>query len=303
MLVAVSAPGSAAPPAPEDRADALFNEGKTLYDAGEYDAACAKLRESDALDPAVGTLGLFAACEEKRAHLGEALRAYREVARRAQAEGDARGAVADERATDLEARIPRIVIEAPEGTLVFVGGREVAERGDAQPLRLDPGRVEIQAKRKDGTSWQRGYDLRERASIVVVISQDDRGESAPASAEPDSSGPPIGTLVLGGVGIAGLGVMTAFGVSAMAQNDDSADLELGCEGGDTTACGEGQDAREGAETSATLATIAFGVGVAALAAAGVVWILDGGGEASEARGTFHVVPGPGVAGLGVARGF
>jgi hypothetical protein len=304
-IVGAGAGGTAhaAPPASEDRADALFHEGKRLYDAGEYAASCAKLRESDSLDPAVGTLCLLAACEEKRSHLVEAMRAYREVARRAKTTGDARGAVADKRATELEARIPRIVIEAPEGTQVFVGGREIAERGETHPLRLDPGRVEIQAKRRDGTSWSRAYELAERASVVVVISEDDSGDAPPAGVDDGASGPPIASIVLGGVGIAGLGVMTAFGVSAMAQNGDSEDLQLECEAGDAQACGAGRDAREGAQTASTLATVAFGVGVASLAAAGVVWILDDGEGAETDAARTTIAPGPGLAGLALRRSF
>ncbi len=304
-----SPPGAAQ--AGEDRADALFHEGKRLYDAGQYDASCAKLRESDVVDPAVGTLGLLAACEEKRGHLGEALRSYREVARRARAEGDARGAVAEARVRELETRIPRIVIDAPDGSKVSVDGREIVERGEQQPLRLDPGRVEIQAQRRDGTSWSRTYTLVERASVVVVISEDDRAEAAPAA----SAGPPLGTIVLGGVGVAGFGVMAGFGVSAMVQNGDSEDLQLQCERGDAGACNAGQDARAGAETASTVATVAFGVGVAAIAAAGVVWIFDDGGEGAVARGggrrsgqasrfpRLRIVPGPGVAGMALERGF
>jgi hypothetical protein len=324
-LVTTSLPGSvspvhAAPPAAEDRAETLFHEGKRLYDAGRYDEACARLQESDALDPAVGTLGLFAACEEKRGHLGQAMLAYREVARRARASSDARGAVADQRAKELEARIPRIVIEAPAGTRVHVAGREVTERGDQEPLRLDPGRVEILAKRQDGTTWSRSYDLAERASVVVVISEDDRAAPAAASVTGgEGGGPPIATFVLGGVGVVSLGVMTAFGVSAMSQNDASNDFQSQCETGDTTACASGKDAREGAETTSTLATVAFGASVAALAAAGVVWLLDDGGDEASASaagagagagrnqrqvdGGVRVVPGPGVAGLGLAHGF
>ena len=46
-------------------AEALFREGRTLMDAGNYTAACPKLAESYAQDAATGTLLALGMCQER----------------------------------------------------------------------------------------------------------------------------------------------------------------------------------------------------------------------------------------------
>jgi Flp pilus assembly protein TadD len=55
------------PPVAHDpaRAEALFNEARQAMNRGDYAAACELFAESNAYDPADGTLANLAACEEK----------------------------------------------------------------------------------------------------------------------------------------------------------------------------------------------------------------------------------------------
>src|SRR5262245_9529459 len=75
------------PPAPSttERADALFKEGKSLFEAGNFAEACGRFAESDALDPTVSTLGLLAGCHEQQGRLATAWKEYLETAKRADA--------------------------------------------------------------------------------------------------------------------------------------------------------------------------------------------------------------------------
>src|SRR5262245_31877335 len=58
-------------------AEALFEEGRSALAAGDLDLACARFRESNRLDPAVGTVLNLADCEEKRGKLATAWTLFR----------------------------------------------------------------------------------------------------------------------------------------------------------------------------------------------------------------------------------
>jgi hypothetical protein len=268
-----------APPAPvraddSARAEELFREGKRLYGDGRLDAACAALAESDRLEPAVGTLGMLAACDERRGKLLSALRAYQEVARRAAAVDDERGAFAQKRADVLDRRVPRLTIEAADAKTVIRVDGEVQDRQTLRsPLRRDPGPVRVEATHADASTFAHDAVLEEGASLVVAI-------PAPAEASrpaPGSEhGPPWAAIGAASVGVAGLLVMTGFGLSAASANGDSEDRRGPCEAGSGAACAEGAALREDASAAAGVATVGFAVGVAGLVTGAVLWALHGG---------------------------
>src|SRR5262245_25000042 len=95
-------PAPATPSSNASQADALFQEGKRLFEAGKIAEACGRFAESDALDPTVSALGLLAGCHEQQGKLIMAWKEYRETERRANATGDTRAAFARDRAAALE---------------------------------------------------------------------------------------------------------------------------------------------------------------------------------------------------------
>src|SRR5262245_37669831 len=58
-------------------AEALFRSGREALDHGDYERACKQLRESDRIEPAVGTELNLATCEEKRGNIATAWQLYR----------------------------------------------------------------------------------------------------------------------------------------------------------------------------------------------------------------------------------
>jgi tetratricopeptide (TPR) repeat protein len=60
-------------------ADVLFNDARAAMAVKKFDVACEKFRESNRLDPAVGTLFNLANCEAQRGQLVTAWTLYRQV--------------------------------------------------------------------------------------------------------------------------------------------------------------------------------------------------------------------------------
>ena len=70
-------------------AQALFDEGKRLMDAGQFAQACPKFADSEKLDPGVGTLLNLGVCYEKNGQTASAWATYKEAASAAANAGEA----------------------------------------------------------------------------------------------------------------------------------------------------------------------------------------------------------------------
>ena len=80
--------------------------------AGSYDIACARFRDSDKLDPAVGTRFNLADCEERRGLVATAWSLFRGVLSEL-AQDDDRKPIAEERAAKLKPRLPIVTMVPP----------------------------------------------------------------------------------------------------------------------------------------------------------------------------------------------
>jgi hypothetical protein len=119
--------------------------------------------------------------------------------------------------------------------------------------------------------------------------------SAPAAPEGPSSSRRTIALVVGGVGVAGVVVGTIFGLAAISKKSES---DNGCPGGSSGPCyPAGVDASKTAVSDGNVATIAFGVGGAALAGAAVLWLTA---PKSGATGSVRVAPTAGARGAGLS---
>jgi hypothetical protein len=123
-------------------AEALFEQARAAMAAGSYDIACARFRDSDKLDPAVGTRFNLADCEERRGRLATAWSLFRGVLSELAVDDDRRP-IAEGRAKRLESRLPRVTLlrtpETPPKARVRVDGVELGEGSFGVPLPMDPG--------------------------------------------------------------------------------------------------------------------------------------------------------------------
>ena len=305
LVIAFAAtPLQAQEAAPAPTADTLFQEGRSLYEAGDFDAACAKLAESERVEPSVGTLGLLASCHEQQGRLATAWREYLETAELAARMADDRGAYALDRAAALEPRVPRLqvhVAQPPQGLEVSRDGVPLGAAELNVDVRLDPGPVRVVARAPGRREFTSTTTL--QAGVRTIIEVPDLAPlvappppkphpvtPAPAAAAPDphGAGPRVPLAIAAGVvGLAGIGVGTGFGLAAIDTNAESVEVHDTCAG---AACAEGRRLREQAQQSATISTIAFGAGIAGLAV-GAVLLLTGREGHGDRKTTASAAPG------------
>jgi hypothetical protein len=264
-------------------AEELFRDGRRLAEQGKYAEACPKLAESQKRAPAAGTLMNLADCYEKSGQSASAWITFKEAVRAAQARGRADWAnLAASHVADLEPRLSRVTIEvAPEAD---IAGLEVkrdgellgrAEWGTAIPL--DPGVHVVEASAPGKNAWSARAELRGAGERVVVkipplVDQSAMPAARPAEAPPThGSGQRTTGVILAGAGAASVAFGAVAGLVAMSKRNTAA---ASCSSypdhcnSDHSADGPNVQAR----SWATVSTVAFLVGGAALAAGLVVFL-------------------------------
>lgn len=288
-------PAEPSPPPVTTRADALFQEGKLLMEQGKFVEACDKLAESDVLDPAIGTLGLLATCHEQQGRIATAWREYNQTAIRAEAVGDERGAFARERAKAIEPQVPKLLVRLaivdPNIVVLRSGVRLQAEELGV-PTPIDPGTYEIVVRYPDKPEFRAAVTAAVGKTAEVEVPNPNAPKQQNILREPivaspaPISGTKIGALIAGGIGVVGLGVGTAFGISAAGKNSASIAIQQRCNSAQD--CEEGKTLRSQAFTAATIANVGVGIGLVGVGTAVVLALLPNrsasvGSKNKEAR--------------------
>jgi hypothetical protein len=281
-LVLASPSAALAQPSLKDKleSDRLFRQGKKLYGEGKYKEACDALAISDDLDPAIGTVGLLAACREKQGDLVAAWKGYLETKRRAEAKRDERATFAAEQAEALKARLAKLTItsrESESALEVTRDGESVPASMLGAPVPVNPGAHTITVRVAGAGEWTTSVSLKEgEARTVEIPALGDAG---------GGSGPPRWlAYVVGGVGLAGIGVGAAAGFVAMSNNEDSMDKKICAP--TATQCPE----RDAAFTAATVSTVGFIAGGVGVAAGVVLFFVSSGGPSAGASGKAALGP-------------
>ena len=288
-------------------AQALYEEGRRLVDAGQFAEACPKFKQSYDLDPGGGTLLNLADCYEKLGKTALAWSTFKEAL--VMAERDGRGSRAEyarEHIASLEARLSTLSIQPAAaarvpGFTVSLDGTPFGEAAWGVAVPIDPGKHVVRAEAPGKRAFEREIEIAAagRQTLEIPALEDAAAASSPAPTAPAGDEPPkdraaedsslgdIGWMV-GGVGLVSVGVGSFFGLRAFSKWSERNDA---CEGGCTEAA---ERAGDQAGTAATISTVGFGVGVVAIGV-GTFLVLSSGSSAEKP-------PGASLKGLSVAVG-
>jgi len=299
-------------------ADALFESARTAMAKGDFANACEQFRASDQLDPAVGTELNLADCEEKRGRIASAWELYRAVSEKLN-ESDERVGWARERIRALAPRVPKLTLaltpNAPKNSAVRDGDVGLGSAAFGVALPLDPGvhELSVSAPGRAARTYHVTLSEGQMQSLIVepgAESSPAAAASAPASVQPAFALPPPNRerptssnkrtlgFVIGGVGIAGLGVGAVAGVAMLSKKhavDDNCHPDKSCNAA-------GVDAAHSAHTLQVVSNIGWVAGVLGLGA-GAYLVLTSGGSSEQPSTTLALSPNNAGAQFSVARSF
>jgi hypothetical protein len=247
LLLLVHAAPAAADTRDAAAGEVMFREGRRLLKAGDLQGACAKLEESQRLDPAPGTLANLGECEEQLGRTASAWEHWRRAAEALPA-NDARRATAQAHSTELEKKLARLSITlAPQGPDPIAGlmvKRDGVVLGAASlgiALPLDPGRhaVLVSATGRQPRTFDLNVAAGEQRQLSVTVgppsipsaatmagagaggsSPLDLHATAPA-ADSSGNGRRITGYLLLGAGTAAVGSGIFFGTRALQARSDA----------------------------------------------------------------------------------
>ena len=272
----------------EKAAEVLFDEGRSLMQAGRFAEACPKLKESQDLDPALGTLVNLGLCYEKSGLTASAWAVFRDAASQAAAKGDdERERYARERASAIEPSLAKLALVVSEAAIR--AGVQVRRDGAAIPRAewgveapVDPGEHVVEATAGGRRPWRTRVVATAQHTLLVHVP--DPEPEAPAAGPAQGASELSRTagswrrptaLAVGGAGVIGLVVGTIAALSAVSKYHEADDQ---CHG---DACSSvGLEVRDRALTLADVATVSFVTGSVLVVGGLVLWLTTPRGKGS-----------------------
>jgi hypothetical protein len=281
--------GAFAAPTTADKTTAtqLFDDAEKLLASGKVNEACTQYAESQRLDPQLGTLLHLADCYEKSGKTASSWSSFREAGEIAAKRGDPREATARRRAAGLEPKLAKITVaiagNAPSDIEVRQDGDLVRRAVWGSVVPIDPGAHTVKVSASGYKTWETTVVVNEPGKTFTVnvpaLEPNPKAEAKPVAAAPSREAEPhpvapsrgangqrtVG-LIVGGGGLVAVGVGLAIGAAAKSQYNGANCPNNACV---DAAAG---DERDQATTKATMATVVFGAGAAALVAGGILWL-------------------------------
>jgi hypothetical protein len=278
---------TAAPDVRADRADELFAAGEKAFESKDLQGARARFLEAYAIRPSFDVLANLGLVESRLGLLRDAAEHLAAALATFPPSGDP--AVKRAMESDLAGlakKLGRVVVEAGAGAQLRVDDTDrglVPARGSVE-LWLDPGEHRLEAtdpERGDARANVRITPGSEQTLVLRFTTSASQSSDTvdPSRDEPGDAWPLWPGFVVGGVGVAGLGVGAIFAVLASSASDDAASLTAGLEepraclrATPAPACTEIQASLEDRDTLSNVSLGAF-VGAGVLTAAGATLLV------------------------------
>lgn len=301
LAAAFALPASPARADDNAAAEALFQQAKTLKDAGQWAAACPKFEASYKLDKTLGTLMNLADCEEHVDRIATAWAHWGEAVELAQKAGDKRADFATKRRDALTKRLPMIRIEVAAGTstlAIFRDGVRIDPAAYGVPLPSDPGTRTLTVRRGDETLAEKKVTAKESDTQVVSFDLVAIEKAAPPPRAASSAQRTAG-FVVGGIGVGAVLIAGGLEIGALVAKGTA---------GSPGHCTEKFCTPKGTEAIARARTLAnagqwLGIGGILVTAVGLTLVLTSPSSTAPAKAAlpFSVAPwlGPGTAGIAV----
>jgi hypothetical protein len=201
LLLAFVYPSAAAsqPASQSAIAEALFLEGKTLFDEGEIAPACRKLEESVRLERLGGSVLNLAFCHEAEGRIATAWSGFRDALSLARADKRKdREVIADEHLRLLEPQLPKVVVKlaplgdrpSPPGLTLFINGEPLGAVAFETELPLDPGVAEVRVEAEGFEPFTAREELVAGKVTSVIVSLVEKAAPVPAPIVPVQPPPP-----------------------------------------------------------------------------------------------------------------
>jgi hypothetical protein len=284
FLCFARAAGAQPSAADEAAAESLYLEAERLIDAGRPALACAKLRESQRLDPQLGTLLHLADCYEQNGQTASAWVTFREAAEVATTRGDSRAETAIARAAALATRLATITIAVPNelpGLEVQRDGRPITPAMWGSAIPVDPGTTRVEARAPHRQTWSEEIRVSGPGATVITV---------PPLAPANEGSHAAKRTTLGWIGIASGGaLLAAGGILTAIATSKSNDADAICPSG--VGCTRDELQRydsiyTDARSSAIAAGITAGIGGTLVLGGLLILLLDRPTRARASAGAF-----------------
>jgi hypothetical protein len=300
---------SGAPAQSKNAAQAQYDWGLAEMQASRYASGCPAIAESYKLDPLPGALFTLAECENKwgklataLAHYAAYLDAFSRMTAKQKVDQVGRDQLARAQRERLDRDVPRLTVtlgaSAPQDTTIRCDGDPIGVPSLGVALPLDPGDHVITAESADGRRFEEHFTLSrgEKQTRIVELktppgpvpppvpplpaTTSQSPASPPAAAPiPESRGPSSTSnssrtwlYAAGGVGVAGVTVGAVAGAFTLGDKA-TIDKHCGLNGVPTSCDAQGKSAADNSKVMGVVSDIGFGVGVAGLATAVVLWLV------------------------------